>query len=68
MTFDGEVCLVGGYAPDDDSPHGNDFNEPYVLIAKSVEQKKVIIKENEWFDAYFQYWDAQGKAQRIISK
>lgn len=66
MTFDEDVALFGGYAPDDDSPHGNDFREPYILIAKSVEQEKVIIKENDWFDAYFQYWESQEQVSGTI--
>ncbi len=59
ITFDADVALFGGYAPDDESPHGNDFREPYVLLASSVENERVILKENDWFDTYFAYWESR---------
>jgi hypothetical protein len=55
MLFDDVMMINGLYAPNDKSPHGNDFGEPAVIANKSSATGRLIGKHVAWFDRLFEY-------------
>lgn len=63
VIADTSLMLHGCYSPNDDSIHGNDFKEPYLLVADSKTEGLMIAKNITWFDSYFEYWEKRKKSE-----
>ena len=59
--IDSEMLMNGCYSPNDGSIHGNDYEEPWLLIAKSKAELAQVTKAQTWYDDYFEYWKKENE-------
>jgi hypothetical protein len=61
IIFDSAALIHGLYIPNDNSPHGNDFAEPCIVLNNGTASERLIAKYQEWFDSLFAYWHARDR-------